>query len=109
MLVVLDYLKKDEKLASLSLETLIPELRNKIKEETLKNLDHDELNSGEESFKVFINQQKDEIISLLGGEQSKIKNLFNMRGYITIDKDNLKIAGQLTAQLQKDLGLKNFE
>ena len=109
MLVVLDYLKKDEKLASLSLETLIPELRNKIKEETLKNLDHDELNSGEERFKAFINQQKDEIISLLGGEQSKIKNLFNMRGYITIDENNLKIAGQLTAQLQKDLGLKNFE
>ena len=109
MLVVLDYLKENEKLASLSLETLIPELINKIKKETLKNLDHDELNSGEERFKAFINQQKDEIISLLGGEQSKIKNLFNMRGYITIDKDNLKIAGQLTAQLQKDLGLKNFE
>ena len=109
MLVVLDYLKENEKLASLSLETLIPELRNKIKEETLKNLDHDELNSGEERFKAFINQQKDEIISLLGGEQSKIKNLFNMRGYITIDENNLKIAGQLTAQLQKDLGLKNFE
>ena len=109
MLVVLDYLKENEKLASLSLEVLIPELRNKIKEETLKNLDFDELNSGEARFKAFINQQKDEIISLLGGEQSKIKNLFNMRGYITIDKDNLKIAGQLTAQLQKDLGLKNFE
>ena len=109
MLVVLDYLKENEKLASLSLETLIPELINKIKKETLKNLDHDELNSGKERFKAFINQQKDEIISLLGGEQSKIKNLFNMRGYITIDKDNLKIAGQLTAQLQKDLGLKNFE
>ena len=74
MLVVLDYLKENEKLASLSLETLIPELINKIKEETLKNLDHDQLHSGHERFKAFINQQKDEIISLFGGEQSKIKN-----------------------------------
>ena len=123
--IILNYIKeKNIDLSIQNIGTLVDSLRTIIYEKTavrdeIKEIKQFETLDGEkfdDLLEAKNHQQlksiQNEIMSLLGGENKDIdpesNGFSNGEGYYVLDKEKLKLAGQLTISFQEELGLGEY-